>query len=113
MFVGAMQEHIFSNPKYVDEAESFGKVSERFHLLTISREDIKKVISKRVLDKNAKQRLELESVSINLEEMAHTIFSESQLVDYPTFEKKLNEFKQKLVAGKDLAKIRLKLGEAS
>ncbi|NMD01397.1 MAG: hypothetical protein GYA62_16975 [Bacteroidales bacterium] len=60
MFVGAMQEHIFSNPKYVDEAESFGKVSERFHLLTISREDIKKVISKRVLDKSTKQRLELD-----------------------------------------------------
>ncbi|EKD55683.1 MAG: hypothetical protein ACD_59C00075G0004, partial [uncultured bacterium] len=55
---------------------------------------------------------ELESVSINLNEMVQTIFSESQLVDYPTFEKKLNEFKQKLVAGKDLAKIRLKLDEA-
>jgi hypothetical protein len=31
MFIGAMQEHIFTNPKYVDEADSFGRVSERHH----------------------------------------------------------------------------------
>lgn len=34
-FIGAMQEHIFSNPKYVDEAESFGRVSERFQVMLI------------------------------------------------------------------------------
>ena len=50
-FIGAMQEHIFSNPKYVDEAESFGRVSERFQVITIKREDIKRVIARRVLNK--------------------------------------------------------------
>lgn len=62
MFIGAMQEHIFSNPKYVDEAESFGRVAERFQLITITREDIKRVISKRVLNKTPEQRIELETL---------------------------------------------------
>ena len=62
MFIGAMQEHVFSNPKYVDEAESFGRVSERFEIITIKREDVKRVISRRVLGKTAAQRLELESL---------------------------------------------------
>lgn len=62
MFIGAMQEHVFSNHKYVDEAESFGRVAERFEVITIKREDIKSVISKRVLNKTPEQRLELEKL---------------------------------------------------
>lgn len=59
-FIGAMQEHIFSNPRYLDEAESFGRVSERFQVITIKREDIKRVIARRVLNKTPEQRMELE-----------------------------------------------------
>lgn len=59
-FIGAMQEHIFTNPKYLDEAESFGRVSERFQVITIKREDIKRVIARRVLNKTPEQRIELE-----------------------------------------------------
>jgi len=62
MFIGAMQEHVFSNPKYVDEAESIGRVAERFDVITIRREDIKRVISRRVLNKTPEQRLELEKL---------------------------------------------------
>ncbi|AKX96034.1 hypothetical protein MTHERMOG20_16810 [Moorella thermoacetica] len=62
MFIGAMQEHIFTNPKYVDEAESFGRVAERFQVITIKREDIKRVIARRVLKKTAEQRLRLEEL---------------------------------------------------
>ncbi|HHY32854.1 MAG TPA: hypothetical protein GX515_07525 [Firmicutes bacterium] len=62
MFIGAMQEHIFTNPKYVDEAESFGRVAERFQVITIKREDIKQVIAKRVLSKTPEQRLWLEEL---------------------------------------------------
>ncbi|NSW83904.1 MAG: hypothetical protein HPY90_11660 [Syntrophothermus sp.] len=62
MFIGAMQEHIFTNPKYVDEAESFGRVAERFQVITIKREDIKRVIARRVLNKTAEQRLRLEEL---------------------------------------------------
>ena len=61
-FIGAMQEHIFSNHKYVDEAESFGRVAERFQVITIKREDIKRVISRRVLAKSPEQRLQLEKL---------------------------------------------------
>ena len=62
MFIGAMQEHIFTNPKYVDEADSIGRVAERFQIITISREDIKKVIANRVLHKTREQRIELENL---------------------------------------------------
>lgn len=79
-FIGAMQEHIFTNPKYVDEAESFGRVSERFQIITIKREDIKKVIAKRVLNKTREQRLELEK-----------LFSEYTQY-YPTIQTNLNEY---------------------
>jgi len=58
----AMQEHVFNNPKYVDEAESFGRTLERYHVITIKREDIKRVISRRVLSKTQEQRLELENL---------------------------------------------------
>lgn len=62
MFIGAMQEHIFTNPKYVDEAESFGRVAERFQIITIKRDDIQKVIANRVLNKTREQRIELENL---------------------------------------------------
>ena len=62
MFIGAMQEHIFSNPKYVDEAESIGRIQERFKEITIKRDDIKKVIANRVLNKTREQRIELENL---------------------------------------------------
>lgn len=61
-FIGAMQEHIFTNPRYVDEAESFGRVSERFQVITIKREDIKRVIARRVLSKTPEQRVALEKL---------------------------------------------------
>lgn len=61
-FIGAMQEHIFTNPRYIDEAESIGRVSERFQVITIKREDIKRVISKRVLYKSPEQRMKLEKL---------------------------------------------------
>jgi KaiC/GvpD/RAD55 family RecA-like ATPase len=79
-FIGAMQEHIFTNPKYVDEAESFGRVSERFQIITIKREDIKKVIAKRVLNKTREQRIELEK-----------LFSDYTKY-YPAIQARLNEF---------------------
>jgi KaiC/GvpD/RAD55 family RecA-like ATPase len=56
LFFGSMQENVFSNPKYIDEAESFGRVSERFDIVTISREDIERVISRRVLKKDLAKR---------------------------------------------------------
>lgn len=79
-FIGAMQEHIFTNPKYIDEAESFGRVSERFQIITIKREDIKRVIAKRVVGKSPEQRLELEN-----------LFSEYEKY-YPTIRNNLDDY---------------------
>lgn len=51
---------------------------------------------------------ELESIELDPEEFIREIFSESGVMDYATFSGKLDEFKQKLVAGKDLDKVRIK-----
>jgi KaiC/GvpD/RAD55 family RecA-like ATPase len=60
MFIGSMQENVFTNHKYIDEAEDFGRVSERFDIVTISKEDIKAVLSKRILNKNTEQFHEID-----------------------------------------------------
>ena len=64
LLIGSMQENVSSNPRYVDEAESFGHFSERFDIVTISREDIERVISKRVLKKDLTQRSEIDSLLV-------------------------------------------------
>jgi hypothetical protein len=51
---------------------------------------------------------ELESIELDPEEFIKSIFTDSYVMDYATFNKKLDEFKQKLVAGKDLDKVRIK-----
>ena len=51
---------------------------------------------------------ELESIEINPHDFFGEIFKDSQVIDYYSFEIKINEIKQKLVAGKDLDKIRIK-----
>lgn len=61
-FIGSMQENVFSDPKYIDQAEEFGRTAERFVQITISKEDIKEVISKRVLKKTNSQKIELDSL---------------------------------------------------
>lgn len=62
MFIGSMQENVFTNHKYIDEAEDFGRVSERFDIVTISKEDIKAVLSKRILNKSLEQYHEIDSL---------------------------------------------------
>lgn len=80
MFIGAMQENIFTNSDYIDDAEAIGRVMERFNIVTITNENNKKVISKRVLNKNLSQR---ENIEENLEEYAKKI---------PIIRSKMEEF---------------------
>jgi len=54
---------------------------------------------------------ELESIELDPENFIREIFSDSHVMDYFTFNKKLDEFKQKLVAGKDLNKVRIKFAQ--
>ena len=59
LYVGAMQEHVFTNPRYVEQAENIARVAERFTDVTITKDDISRVLSQRVVAKTANQRTEL------------------------------------------------------
>ena len=59
LYIGAMQEHVFTNPKYVEQAANIARVAERFTDITITKEDIARVLSQRVVAKTANQRTEL------------------------------------------------------
>jgi len=52
---------------------------------------------------------ELVSVEVNLQGLLEALFDNTQVMDYFTFERKLDAWKQKLVAGLDLDKVRIKL----
>ncbi len=76
LFIGSMQENVFSNPRYIVEAESFGRVSERFYPLTISREDVKIVISQRLLKKSQSQRETIDELLVDYKKMFPAINSD-------------------------------------
>ncbi|PGB08060.1 DUF6079 family protein [Bacillus toyonensis] len=60
LYIGAMQEHVFTDPKYVEQAKNIARISERFVDITITKEDINRVISQRIVSKTANQRVQLE-----------------------------------------------------
>jgi hypothetical protein len=62
LYIGAMQEHVFTNPKYLDQAANIARIDERFTDITITKEDIARVLSERVVAKTANQRMELETL---------------------------------------------------
>ena len=62
LYVGSMQEHIFTNPKYVDQAESIARINKRFVTVTITREDVARVLSQRVLRKDSDQHIQLQTL---------------------------------------------------
>ncbi len=62
LYVGAMQEHVFTNPKYVDQAESIARINQRFVTVTITKEDVAQVLTQRVVRKTPEQRRQLEGL---------------------------------------------------
>ncbi|MDY0362227.1 MAG: DUF6079 family protein [Desulforegulaceae bacterium] len=60
MFIASMQEDIFSSPKFKNVASEFSRVAERFLPIIIHREDVKKVIAKRIIPKTNEQKHKLE-----------------------------------------------------
>ncbi len=78
IFIGAMQEQVFSNPRYVDESQSFGRISERFNIITIQKEEIEKVLSQRILKKSSSQQLELEKLIKPLEKIYPNLMANIQ-----------------------------------
>ncbi len=61
MFVGSMQEDVFTSPKFKDIAGEIGRIQERFQNIIIHKEDIKKVISERIVPKTQEQKHTLEN----------------------------------------------------
>ncbi|MBF0225032.1 MAG: hypothetical protein HQK76_06210 [Desulfobacterales bacterium] len=61
MFVGSMQEDVFTSSKFKDVASELGRIGERFQNIIIHKEDIKKVISERIVPKTSEQRHKLET----------------------------------------------------
>jgi hypothetical protein len=68
MFIASMQEHIFSNPKYVDQAESIARTKQRYKDLRITNESIKEIVSKRVVSKSSNQ---IEDIKKEFNEIEH------------------------------------------
>ena len=45
LYIGAMQEHVFTNPRYVDQAESLARFNQRFVTITITNGAVAQVLS--------------------------------------------------------------------
>ncbi len=103
MFVGSMQEDVFTSPKFKNVASELGRIGERFQYIIIHKEDIKKVISNRIVSKTNEQRHKLEEklspfaekiedVSRNIDEYVDlfplTPFLLELFSDLPYFEKR-------------------------
>jgi hypothetical protein len=58
----SMQEHIFSNPEYMDKAELIKKIEKRFLKINITSENIEDIIAKRIVSKNQNQIQELKKL---------------------------------------------------
>ena len=55
IFIFSMQENIFRSDIYVDQSDAMRRVHERYHLIEITKEDIEKVISERIVPKTPDQ----------------------------------------------------------
>lgn len=62
LYFGTMQEHVFTDPKYVDQAESVARINQRYVTITITKDDVSQVLINRVLRKDADQKLQLEAI---------------------------------------------------
>lgn len=59
MFMVSMQQNIFQDPKYVDQSDEIGRAQQRYLPIYITNESVEEMISKRVVNKSANQRIEL------------------------------------------------------
>ena len=59
IFIASMQEYIFSDPRYVDQAESIARTQQRYKDIRITNENVEEIIAKRVVSKSSNQVMEL------------------------------------------------------
>lgn len=79
LYIGSMQEHVFTNPKYVDQAESISRVSERFSDINIGREEINRVVGNRVVKKNREQIEQLRELLRDLKPHFANLITDEEL----------------------------------
>jgi len=60
MFVGSMQEDVFSSYKFRNVAQEIGRIGERFQNIIIHKDDVEKVIANRIVPKTNAQRHSIE-----------------------------------------------------
>ncbi|WP_217125923.1 DUF6079 family protein [Hydrogenophilus thiooxidans] len=58
-FIAGVQEAIFDNPRFAFVADSIRRVKDRFEQILIARKDVKFVVAKRLLKKNAEQQAKI------------------------------------------------------
>ncbi len=58
-FIAGLQESLFDSPRFQFMADNIRRVKDRFEQIRISREDIKFVVSERLLKKNEEQKLKI------------------------------------------------------
>lgn len=58
----SMQEHIFTNPEYVDNAELISRIEKRFLKINITSENVENIIANRIVKKNSNQIQELKKL---------------------------------------------------
>ena len=58
----SMQEHIFSNPEFMDNAELISRIDKRFLKINITSENVEDIIANRIVKKNPNQIQELKKL---------------------------------------------------
>jgi len=76
IYIGSMQEHVFTSPRYVSEAESISRVQERFQIISIGREEINRVIGLRVVRKENSQIVALRELFKPLKSQFQTLITD-------------------------------------
>lgn len=79
LYIGSMQEHVFTNPRYVDQAASISRVSERFTDITITKEEINRVVGDRVVRKSGEQIVRLRELFKDLKPHFTNLITEEEL----------------------------------
>lgn len=96
IIVTSMQEDVYTSDRYKDIAAQDAKVSQRFQDIYIHKEDVKNVISIRIVPKSANQLLEIESrlkpFALKIENVANKIEEFKSL--FPFTPELINLFQQ-------------------
>jgi hypothetical protein len=76
MFIASMQEYIFSDPRFVDQAASIAKTQQRYKDVRITNENVEEMIAQRVVGKSSNQILDLKKKFKDIEKLFSNLVAE-------------------------------------